>query len=97
MGLFDGTQDVVDRRKAEAKASYVTMTGTLSYEMDQLKKAQSVLDGNVTSRPQTKESYIRMPRLVVPHFCVAPHFYIAAHAVCKFVTMSAPFLHRCLL
>ncbi|QQE78450.1 PspA/IM30 family protein [Alicyclobacillus sp. SO9] len=37
---FDRMADLVERREAEAKASYNTMTGTLSYEMDQLKKEQ---------------------------------------------------------
>lgn len=37
---FDRMEDIVQRKEAEAKASYATMTGTLSYEMDQLKKAQ---------------------------------------------------------
>lgn len=37
---FDRMQDIVERKEAEAKASYSTMTGTLSYEMDQLKKEQ---------------------------------------------------------
>ena len=35
---FDRMQDIVERREAEAKASYQAMTGTLSYEMDQLKR-----------------------------------------------------------
>jgi len=37
---FDRMQDIVERKEAEAKASYATMTGTLSYEMNQLKKEQ---------------------------------------------------------
>jgi len=37
---FDRMQDIVERREAEAKASYATMTSTLSYEVDQLKKAE---------------------------------------------------------
>lgn len=42
---FDRMQDIVERREAEAKASYAGMTGTLSYEMDQLKRAE--LDSEV--------------------------------------------------
>lgn len=37
---FDRMADIVERREAEAKASYTTMTGSLSYEVDQLKKEQ---------------------------------------------------------
>jgi phage shock protein A len=35
---FDRMQDIVERREAEAKASYQSITSTLSYEMDQLKR-----------------------------------------------------------
>jgi len=37
---FERMEDVVERKEAEAKASYATMTGTLFYDMNQLKKEQ---------------------------------------------------------
>lgn len=37
---FDRMDEIVQRKEAEAKASYTTMKGTLSYEIDQLKKDQ---------------------------------------------------------
>ncbi|WDL98810.1 PspA/IM30 family protein [Alicyclobacillus sp. ALC3] len=44
---FDRMEDIVQHKEAEAKAAYTTMTGTLSYEIDQLKKDQleSDVDG----------------------------------------------------
>lgn len=41
---FDRMEEVVQRKEAEAKASYLTMTGTLSYEMNQLKKVQQEVE-----------------------------------------------------
>jgi phage shock protein A len=41
---FDRMEEVVQRKEAAARASYSTMTGTLSYEMNQLKKAQQEVE-----------------------------------------------------
>ena len=40
LSKFDRMETKVERREAEAQASYTAMTSSLSYEMDQLKKAE---------------------------------------------------------
>lgn len=40
LAKFDRMEEVVERREAEAKASYLSMTNSLSYEMRELKKDQ---------------------------------------------------------
>lgn len=40
LAKFDRMETKVERREAEAQASYTAMTSSLSYEMDQLKKAE---------------------------------------------------------
>ena len=41
---FDRMEEKVERREAEAQAAHTSMTASLSYEMDQLKKTQSQSD-----------------------------------------------------
>ena len=40
LSKFDRMEEKVERREAQAQASYNVMTSSLSYEMDQLKKAE---------------------------------------------------------
>ncbi len=41
LSKFDRMQEKVERREAEASASFRTLTSSLSYQMDQLKKAEA--------------------------------------------------------